>query len=214
MKKFKVTVAIFVALSNIGAVNLNSLAQLLERRSPEWIAAMVPVVFVKWGISRSRYAFPSHLGGMEEQRDMSEPREQLIAVADAELRHEFLELLLWKGVLLELGEEDATKSIPEWTERERCERKIRSGRCAQQDKVLLALGILSAGKTGSAINSGAVKVYLRDLGLADLAADATTHLNKLAEAGDIQLLPDRLPRRETVFVLTDQGEEAIREILI
>lgn len=215
---FKVSVAFFVALSYIDAVNLNSLAQLLDRRSPEWIAVMVSVVFVEWGISRSDYEVPENLNGATEELDMSAAREKLLAVSDSKLRRQFIDLLLWKKVIVERREEAvpeaASVAIPEWSERERCERKIRSGRCPQQDKVLLALGILSGGVSGPSISSGEVKRHLRDLGQGDLAEDATTHLNKLAEAGDIRLLPDRLPRRETVFVLTEQGEEAIREILI
>ena len=195
-------------------MELNALAQLLDRRNLEWIAAMVVVVLVKWHISRSRFAFPQHLVGAAEQMDMTIAREQLLGVTDLAIRQEFLELLVWKGVLVESENGDQSEPIPEWSERERCERKMRSNRCAQQDKVLLALGVLSGGIPGPPVSSGAVKRLLRDLGLTDLASDATTHLNKLAEAGDIKLLPVRLSRRETVFELSDQGSQAISDILI
>jgi hypothetical protein len=196
--------------------NLSGVLSLLAQRTPDWIIAMVSAVLVEWEVA-GEYELNSDQPAALEDPSMSGPRLELANILDHHLRQQFLEWLSLKKFIIKKAADVAGSLLvatPPWSHKERCERKIAATRGAQQDKVLLALGVLSGGQLGEGISSGTVKRYLRQLGQSTLADDATTFLSKLAEAGDLKRLEERLTRRETVFELTAEGATAISELLL
>lgn len=198
-----------------------SLHRHLVGKSPEWLTTLGVSALSEWLVDLERWQFVNQEWvKFPYQAEMETALADLAALPPGEEREKVLKFLVRKRVLLEVHATPPQElpidspPVPEWSDRTRAEAKIRAKRGLSQDKILLGLAILCGGQPGKPIASGDVKRHLRELEMNDLADDATTFLTKLAEAGDLELLPERRSRKETVFELTDAGAKAVEELLI